>query len=84
MLQADYVFEPEYELESIEDHSQYMWQNKRLQAVSKAQKDESGQDIWWNTARSRGTLEELEKARVYIQQLNERVKVLEAGLARQD
>lgn len=82
-LHADYVFEPGYELEPIEEHSQYMWANQHLKAVPKAQKDESGQDMVEYGAHNRGILEELEKAHVYIQQLNERVKVLEARLAKQ-
>jgi hypothetical protein len=32
-LHADYVFEPGYELESIEEHAEYMWTNKHLPAV---------------------------------------------------
>ena len=73
-LHADYVFEPEYKLESIEEHSKYMWQNKHLKAVPKAFKDSEGQDIveWWN--RNKGVLEELEKAHVYIDQLNTQIK----------
>ena len=76
-LHADYVFEPSYELESIEDHSQYMWANKHLQAVPVAAKDDKGQDIVNWGERNRGVLEELEKAHVYIQQLDKRVKELE-------
>lgn len=45
LLHADYVFEPGYELESIEEHAAYMWQNKHLKAVPRAQKDEQGQDV---------------------------------------
>ena len=82
VLHADYVFEPEYKLESIEEHSSYMWQSKHLKAVPKAQKDESGQDMVEYGVRNRGILEELEKAHVYIQQLNERIKVLEIELTK--
>ncbi len=73
-LHADYVFEKEYNLESIEDHSVYMWENKHLPAVPKAIKDENGNDIVEWGARSRGVLEELEKAHVYIDQLNTALK----------
>ena len=75
-LHADYVFEPEYELESIEEHNNFMWQNKHLKAVPKATKDSEWQDIveWW--IRNKGILEELEKAHVYIGQLNEQNKLL--------
>ena len=71
-LHADYVFESSYKLESIEGHASYMWQNKHLKAVPVAAKDEKGKDIVNWGERNRGVLEELEKAHVYIQQLNER------------
>ncbi len=74
LLHADYVFEPGYELESIEEHAAYMWQNKHLKAVPRAQKDEQGQDVLEIGAHRRGIPEELEKAHVYIQQLNEELK----------
>ncbi len=73
-LHADYVFENEYELESINEHTEYMWKNKHLPAVPKAKKDENGNDIVEWGARSRGVLEELEKAHVYIDQLNNAMK----------
>lgn len=82
VLHADYVFEPEYELESIEEHADYMWREKHLKAVPKAELDESGQEMLEIGAHRRGILEELEKAHVYIQQLNDRIKVLEAKLAK--
>lgn len=78
MLHADYVFEPGYKLDSIEDHATYMWQEKHLKAVPKAKRDEQGKDMVEIGAQNRGVLEELEKAHVYIQQLNERIKALEA------
>ncbi|MDD4900931.1 MAG: hypothetical protein PHS62_02340 [Patescibacteria group bacterium] len=77
-LHADYVFEPGYSLESIDEHADFMWLNKHLRAVPVGVKDENGQDIVNWGERERGVLEELEKAHVYIQQLNERIKVLEA------
>ncbi|UCG26950.1 MAG: hypothetical protein JSV24_08205 [Bacteroidales bacterium] len=74
VLHADYVFEDVYELESIEEHSEFMWLNKHLRAVPKAMKDKDGNDIVEWGARSRGILEELEKAHVYIDQLNSALK----------
>ncbi len=59
-LHADYVFEEDYALESIEEHSDYMWREKHLAAVSSVQKDEQGQEIVEYGARVRGILEELE------------------------
>jgi len=81
LLHADYVFEPDYKLESIEEHAEYMWQERHLKAVPKASKTEEGQEIVEVGARGRGVLEELEKAHIYIAQLNERIKQLEAKLA---
>ncbi len=77
-LSADYVFESEYKLESIEQHSEYMWLNKHLPAVPVAVKDENGNDIVEWGERSRGVLEELEKAHVYIDQLNTNLKKQQA------
>ncbi|MFH1413808.1 MAG: hypothetical protein ABIG56_03080, partial [Candidatus Omnitrophota bacterium] len=80
-LHADYVFEPEYELESIEEHSEYMWANKHLKAVPPAQIDEAGQQALEIGAHRKGMLEELEKAHVYIQQLNDRINALELQMS---
>lgn len=77
LLHADYVFEPAYQLEPIEEHANYMWREKHLKAVPKATKTEEGQEIVEVGARNRGILEELEKAHIYIVQLNERIKKLE-------
>lgn len=77
LLHADYVFEPDYKLESIKEHADYMWQEKHLKAVPKAAKTEDGQEIMEIGSRQRGVLEELEKAHIYISQLNERIKKLE-------
>jgi len=73
-LHADYVFTPEYKLESIEEHSEFMWQEKHLKGVPKATKDENGQDVVEYGAHQRGILEEIEKAHVYIARLNELIK----------
>ncbi len=70
LLHADYVFEPSYNLESIEKHASYMWKEKRLPSLPKAQLDESGKQIVELGATQRGILEELEKAHIYIEQLN--------------
>jgi hypothetical protein len=76
-LHADYVFEPDYSLESIEDHSAYMWKNKHLKAVPAVQKNVEGKEVVDIGAMNKGILEELEKAHVYIEQLNNRLKALE-------
>ena len=81
-LHADYVFKPGYKLESIDEHAKYMWQEKHLKAVPKGKKDGQGQDIVEIGAMNKGVLEELEKAHVYIQQLNDRIKLLEKKLSK--
>jgi len=73
----DYVFKPEYKLESIEEHSDYMWQEKHLPAVksAKAINDSNGYNM---AERREQILEELEKAHVYIVQLHDTIKELKA------
>jgi hypothetical protein len=73
VLFADYVFEPTYTLESIEDHAAFMWDNKHLPSVGARKVDEQGREIVEIGARMRGLLEELEKAHIYISTLNTRV-----------
>ncbi len=77
LLHADYVFESDYQLESIEDHARFMWTNKHLKAVPKASVDEKGCEIVEYGSQQRGIVEELEKAHIYIEQLQERIKILE-------
>jgi hypothetical protein len=79
-LHADYLFEPDYKMESIEEHARYMWKNKHLKAVPKVRKDENGLEIIEIGTHQRGILEELEKAHVYIEQLNNRIKELETKI----
>ena len=75
-IHADYVFGSDYELESIEEHSVFMWREKHLKAVPQARKDENGQDIVEYGSHMKGILEELEKAHVYIDQLHTQMGVL--------
>lgn len=74
ILHADYVFEPDYKLESIEEHSDFMWQNKHLKSIPKAAVDSDGNEIIEVGSHRRGIVEELEKAHIYIGQLNEHIK----------
>ena len=69
-LHADYVFDSEYNLESIEEHSTFMWSEGHLPAVPQAKKDADGQEIVEVGSHRRGILEELEKAHIYIERLN--------------
>lgn len=75
----DYVFEPDYALESIEEHADLMWQNKHLPALpGAAENGENGVDV---VKHQFGVLEELEKAHIYIAQLNETLKELQVEIA---
>jgi hypothetical protein len=81
-LHADYVFEPKYELETIDEHSEHMWQHGHLKAIPRATLDENGREVLEVGAHRKGIVEELEKAHIYIEQLHSRVKVMEAKLAK--
>jgi hypothetical protein len=76
VLHADYVFEEDYILESIEEHADYMWQNKHLKAIPKMAVDEKGKQIVEVGAHQKGIVEELEKAHIYIQQLYQEIQLL--------
>jgi hypothetical protein len=76
-LHADYVFEPNYRLESITEHTEFMWKNKCLKAIPKAKVDENGQEIIEVGAHRRGIVEELEKAHIYIEQLHKQINTIE-------
>jgi hypothetical protein len=81
-IHADHVFEPDYELESIEEHTAFMTREKHLSAVPKARRDEkNGQDIVEYNSLMRGLLEELEKAHLYIAKISEVVKEQRKALA---
>lgn len=77
---ADYVFEPTYELQTIEEHARFMWDKKHLPAIPVAEKTEDGKYRISMGAQQTAILEELEKAHIYIEQLNTRIKTLEAKL----
>jgi hypothetical protein len=74
LIHADHVFEPDYPLESIEEHTQFMTREKHLKAIPKASTDESGQNVVEYGSLMRGLLEELEKAHLYIAKISEVVK----------
>jgi len=73
---ADYVFGTEYELESIGEHADFMWDNKHLKAIPVAQQvdDDSGRQIIETGAHRRGIVEELQKAHIYIEQLHKLIE----------
>jgi len=81
-IHADYVFEPTYNLESIGDHAAFMWSNKHLPSVGARKVDEQGREVVEIGAQMRGMLEELEKAHIYIEQLNGRIAEKDADVAK--
>jgi hypothetical protein len=80
-VHPDYVFEPDYQLESIEQHAAYMWENKHLPAVGEGVYEADGTPVIEIGARSQGMLEELEKAHIYIEQLNQELRQLRETVA---
>ncbi|NLH16584.1 MAG: hypothetical protein GX455_08395 [Phycisphaerae bacterium] len=80
LLHADYVFEPGYKLESIDDHARTMWAQKHLPAIPGAKRDENGREIVEVGSHQRGIVEELEKAHIYIEQLNRKLATEVANL----
>ncbi len=58
-----------------------MWKNKHLVAIPKAKVDEQGQEIVEVGAHRKGIVEELEKAHIYISQLEERLAKLESRIS---
>ncbi len=71
----DYVFESDYKLESIEEHAEFMWREKHLPAVKSAKEIESEGKVDINERREQ-LLEELEKAHIYIERLNNELKTV--------
>lgn len=70
---CDAVFDADYNLPSIESHAEYMFANRHLPTVGPTQ---SGPiDLSDKVLKM---LNELEKAHIYIAQLNERIEVLES------
>ncbi len=71
---CDAVFQSHWPLESIEDHANYMFENSHLAGVGATPEGEVTIDIFKKTT---GLLQELEKAHIYISQLNNTIKALE-------
>lgn len=83
-VHPDYVFESDYPLETIEEHAEAMWTGKHLPAVGPGQYDADGRPVHELGQSRAGMLEELEKAHIYIDQLNQRLRdqeELNRGLA---
>ncbi len=73
---CDRVFQPGYELESIEEHAAYMWENSYLRGVGPTVENQPF-DL---TEKTGGMLNELEKAHLYIEQLHSTIKEMESRL----
>jgi len=74
LIIADYVFNSAYNLESIEEHGIFMFKNKHLPALKSANQINN---LYNPEQRRENILEELEKAHIYIFQMNERMKKME-------
>lgn len=74
---CDGVFKSdEYQVESIEEHANYMWKNAHLVGVGPTGKNEP-----FNlTEKTVGILHELEKAHIYIEQLNKKIATKERSI----
>lgn len=83
-LHPDYVFDASYKLETIEEHAAYMYEKKHLPAVGPGKYDADGAAILDLGQRSQGTLEELEKAHIYIAELNKTLNRVVERLDRKD
>ena len=70
----DYVFTDSYKLETIEEHSDFMFSKRHLPALKSANQMKN---LYNPEQRREDILEELEKAHIYIHQINERLKLLE-------
>lgn len=73
---CDEVFSPDYELETIEEHADRMWQSSFLPAVGPT----PAGTAFNLTQKTEGILNELEKAHIYIDQLNRDLKQKNAEL----
>ncbi len=67
---CDAVFQPGFELESIEEHATLMWENSFLPGVGPTPEGQTAINVFEKTT---GILQELEKAHIYIAQLNKRL-----------
>lgn len=74
---CDFVFDPDYELESIEEHSEYMWTNRHLRGVGPTPENAPTMNL---TEKVGGLINELEKAHIYIDQLHQRLEEQEAAI----
>ncbi len=81
-VHPDFVFDEDYNLESIESHAKTMWDKKHLPAVGPGEYAEDGRAVFRLADDQVGILEELEKAHVYIEQLHNRLSTKESEFAK--
>ena len=74
---CDAVFSPDWELESIEEHETKMYKNSYLPGVGQTPEGNISINVFEKVT---GILQELEKAHIYIAQLNKNIKTLEKRL----
>lgn len=74
---CDAVFSPAYEMPSIEEHAEQMWANSYLPGVGPTVPN-APVNLPEKTG---GILNELEKAHIYIQQLNTKIKTKDTRIA---
>jgi len=74
---CDAVFQPGYNLETIEEHAELMWENSHLPAVGPTQDGRTRISVFEKTT---GMLNELEKAHVYIERLHMRLQQQEQAI----
>lgn len=77
-VHADYVFDPSYDLKSIESHADFMWNNKHLPSLPKAPEGLKGPVNLVDHQMK--MLEELEVAHIYIDQLNTNITQLKSRI----
>ena len=71
---SDFVFSSNYKLETIEQHSKFMFNNKHLPSLCSQKNYENFINFNSEHQRTENILEELEKAHIYIDQLNNNLK----------
>lgn len=81
-LHADYVFDADYDLPTIDEQAEHMFSQKHLPAIGPARVTDDGREVVELGSDRQGIVEELEKAHIYIAQLHERLKEKETEVER--
>ena len=74
---CDEVFQPGFDLPTMEEQASFMYENSHLPAVGPTPEGKGLINVF---AKTTGMLQELEKAHIYIDQLHKRLAALEAKL----